>query len=90
MKPRARRVSRPRAAELPAPSPKPTPQTPEQIAKGSIVRRAKPSPVLGHVTLALTLVLDRALAERLAARAVREGVNIEAVIVDALKAELAE
>jgi len=62
--------------------------TPEQIAKGSIARRAKPSAVPGNVILNIRLDLKRDLAERLSARAVREGVNIEAIMADLLREEL--
>src|SRR5262249_39065601 len=52
--------------------------TPEQAAKAAIARRAKPSAVPGHVRLVLNLDIPRALAERLSARAIREGKNLEA------------
>ena len=55
------------------------------MAKVAIARRAKPSPVPGHVKLTLTLELERALAERLAASALREGRNLEAIVIDLLK-----
>ena len=83
---------RPREASgqspLPAPPPKPkrsTIQTPEKIAKGSIARRAKPSAVPRNVILTLTLDLKRELAERLSAQAIRQGVNLEAVVTELLK-----
>ena len=86
---------RPRARDLPEqlilptpPKPKARPrQTPEQIAKGSIARRAKPSVVPGDVKLVVTLDIPRELAERLSARAIREGVNLEAVVVEMLARE---
>jgi hypothetical protein len=59
--------------------------TPEQAAKNYIGRRAKPSVVPGHVKLTFTLDMPREVAERLSARAIREGVNLEAVVVDALQ-----
>jgi len=93
-------VSRPRPAgrsrghdpaQLPLPAP-PTKrrvvQTPEQIAKGAIAKRGKPSAVPGNVMLTMTFDLKRTLAERLSARAVREGVSMEAVILDLVKDEL--
>ena len=58
--------------------------TPEQAAKNYIARRAKPSVVPGHVKLAFTLDLPRAVAERLSARAIRQGKNLEAVVIDML------
>jgi len=58
---------------------------PEQAAKTYIARRAKPSVVPGHVKLTFTLDMPRELAERLSARAIREGVNLEAVIINLLE-----
>ena len=55
---------------------------PEQAAKAYIARRAKPSVVPGHVKLTFTLDLRRELAERLSAEAIRNGINMEAVILD--------
>jgi hypothetical protein len=58
------------------------PIMPEQAAKAYIARRAKPSVLPGHVKLAFTLEMPRELAERLSARAIRDGVNLEAVVVE--------
>jgi len=55
-------------------------QTPKQIAKGAIAKRGKPSAVPGNMKLTVTLDVKRMLA-----RAVRGGVNIESVIVNAVK-----
>ena len=74
----------------PAPPPKETPKrggrtrAPEEAAKDYIRRRAKPSVVPGHVKLAFTFDIPRELAERLSATAIREGVNMEAVILEIL------
>ena len=57
---------------------------PEQAARAYIARRAKPSVVPGHVKLAFTIDLPREVAERLSAEAIREGVNLEAVVVNLL------
>jgi hypothetical protein len=77
-------LGHPRGAEqisLPMPVPKPksraADRTPEEAAKVAIRRRAKPSTVPGHVKLVLTLDLRRALAERLSAKAIREGKNLD-------------
>jgi hypothetical protein len=62
----------------PAPAPKPRARiipVPEQAAEADIARRAKPSVVPGHVKLTFTLDLPRELAERLSARAIREGLD---------------
>ena len=59
---------------------------PEQAATVAIARRAKPSAVPDHVKLMLTLDLPRALAERLSARAIREGKNLDAIVIEILEA----
>src|SRR5215475_5156519 len=77
----------------PAPPPKETPKrggrtrAPEEAAKDYIRRRAKPSVVPGHVKVTFTLDMPRALAERLSTRAIRAGVNLEAVIIQILDKE---
>jgi len=43
--------------------------------------------VPGHLKLALTLEMPRVMAERLSARAIREGRNLEAVVVDVLNGD---
>jgi len=57
---------------------------PEQAAKVAIARRAKPSAVPDHVKLVLTLELRRALAEQLSAKAIREGKDLEAIVLEFL------
>jgi len=61
---------------------------PEQAARVYIARRAKPSVVPGHVKLTMTLDMRRELAERLSARAIRDGVNLEAVVIELLGASV--
>jgi hypothetical protein len=58
---------------------------PEHAAKLAIDRRARPSTLKGHVKLALTVDIPRALAERLSARAIREGKNLEALVAEILE-----
>jgi hypothetical protein len=77
--------------QLPLPAPPAAPKArrriapaPEQAAKAYIARRAKPSVVPGHVKLTFTLDISRELAERLSARAIREGRNLEAVLIEML------
>jgi len=60
------------------------PRAPEEAAKDYIRRRAKPSVGPGHVKLAFTFDMPRELADRLSATAIREGVNMEAVILEIL------
>jgi len=90
MKPKERRGENgpeqlilPSASSAKPAKPRATP-TPEQSSKAYIAKRAKPSVVPGHVKLTLTLDLPRELAERLSAEAIREGVNLEAVVVERL------
>lgn len=59
---------------------------PEQAAKVAIARRAKPGAPPGCVRLFLSLELRQALAEQLSARAIREGKNLEGVVIDLLAA----
>jgi hypothetical protein len=59
---------------------------PEQAAKVAIARRTKPSALPDHVKLVLTLDLRRALAERLSAKAIREGRNLEGIVIEILEA----
>ena len=59
---------------------------PEQAAKVAIARRAKPGAPPGYVRLVLSLELRRALAEQLSARAIREGKNLEGIMIDLLEA----
>jgi len=40
----------------------------------------------GHVKLTFTLDMPRDVAQRLSARAIRDGVNLEAVLVESLSA----
>jgi len=58
----------------------------EQAAKVAIARRTKPSALPDHVKLVLTLDLRRALAERLSAKAIREGRNLEGIVIEILEA----
>jgi hypothetical protein len=59
--------------------------SPEEAAKVAIARRTRPSVVPDHVRLTLTLDLRRALAERLSARAIRTGANLEAIVIELLE-----
>jgi len=82
--------------QLPLPAqPSPAPPTkpkasivraPEAAAKVAIARRTKPSSVPGYVKIMLTLDIPRELAERLSTRAIREGKNLEAVVIEILDA----
>lgn len=83
----------PEQLSFPPPAQKPNPQkatkarvmpVPEQAARAYIARRAKSSVVPGHVKLTFTFDLPRGLAEALSERAIREGINMEAVILDIL------
>jgi len=54
---------------------------PAAAARLAVARRAKPSAVLDHVRLVLTLELRRELAEKLSLRAIKSERNIEAIIL---------
>ena len=58
---------------------------PAEAAKVAIARRAKPGAPPGYVRLVLSQ-LRRALAEQLSAQAIREGKNLEAVVIEQLEA----
>jgi hypothetical protein len=89
--PRLRRAPSPdpdeRQAALPlakAPARR-APPTPEEVAK--IVTDKRPSPVgqPTKVEISLRLVLPRAVLERLSARAIREGRNVEGLIQEIIE-----
>jgi hypothetical protein len=71
------------------PEPRKGPQkaalTPEQIARKVTDKRPSPVGQPTKVELTIKIVLPRELAERLTARAIREGRNIEAVIQEILE-----
>ena len=58
--------------------------TPEQLARASMAKRPSPVGQPEKVELAMKLVVPREVAERLAARAIREGRKIEALVQDIL------
>jgi hypothetical protein len=72
-------------ASIPTKRPR-TPPDVEKAARTAIARRAQPAPFKDKVKLTLTLYLNREHAERLAARAIREGKNLEALVVEILEA----
>jgi hypothetical protein len=58
----------------------------EKAARTAIARRAQAAPFKHKVKLTLTLYLNREKAERLSARTIREGKNLEALIAEILEA----
>ena len=70
----------------PGPECAPAHVDPDAAAKIAIQRRTKPLPVPGRGKLMLVLELRRALAEQLSARGIREGKNLEAIIIEILEA----
>lgn len=56
----------------------------EKAARTAIARRAQPAPFNDKVKLTLTLYLNREQAEHLAARAIHEERNLEAIMADIL------
>jgi hypothetical protein len=73
-----------RQAALPLPTARRTAPTPEQIAKKVTDKRPSPPGQPEKAELTLRLVLPRAVLERLSARAIREGRNLEAVVAEIL------
>jgi hypothetical protein len=59
--------------------------SPEETARSAVARRPK-SPT-GNVLFTITLALPPGLAEKLTARAIREGKNIDAIVTEILEAE---
>ena len=89
--PRPRREPSPdeRQAALPlakAPARRAAP-TPEQTAKIVTDKRKSPPGQPDKAEITLRLVLPRAVLERLSARAIREGRNVEAVVAEMLQAK---
>jgi hypothetical protein len=61
------------------------------MAEAAIAHEGRAIPSApGKVRLTLTVALDRAHAERLTARAIREGKNLEALVADILEAARAD
>jgi hypothetical protein len=63
-----------------------TPADIEQAAHLAIARRVQPGGAGDKVRLTLTIFLSRKKAERLAARAIGEAKNLEAVVAEILEA----
>ena len=68
------------------PGPRPTRPTPEQFAKTVTDKRPSPPRQPEKVEIILEIVLPRALAERVSARAIRETREVEALIAEILVA----
>ena len=81
--PDARQVPLPLAK---APARRAASLTPEQVAKTVTDKRPSPPGQPTKVEITLRLVLPRAVLERLSARAIREGRNVEAVVAEILAA----
>ena len=77
------------AAKRARPTPKPgksrSPRSPASMAKAAIEHEGRPEPG-GKVTLTLGVTLSRVQAERLAARAIAEGKNLDALVAEILEA----
>jgi hypothetical protein len=79
--------TRPRAARrAESPSHEPTRQ---KVARAAIGHEATATPSREKVKLTLTVFLDREQAERLTARAIREGKNLEGLVAEILEGEAA-
>ena len=73
-----------RQAALPLPAGRRAAPTPEQTAKIVTDKRKSPPGQPDKAEITLRLVLPRAVLERLSARAIREGRNVEAVVAEIL------
>ncbi len=77
-----------RPAASPARKPSRAPAEPERAAKAAIAHEARSIPSSpDKVKLTLSVSLSREQAERLTARAIREGRNLEALVAQLLEAE---
>jgi hypothetical protein len=80
-------MKKPRRTAVPPAAPPSQPLgvgTPETIARRAVARK----PMIGNrVRLVITLALPRERAERLTARALREGKNLGALVPEILEAE---
>ena len=63
----------------------PTPHTPKELARAATAHDALAGPSGDKVKVPLTLTLKRAQAERLTARAIREGKNLDALVAEILE-----
>ena len=61
--------------------------TPEEIAKTVTDRNPSPAGQVDKAEITLRLVLPRAVLERLRARAIREGRNLEGLVAEILQAK---
>jgi hypothetical protein len=62
----------------------------EETAKAAIAHEAMAAPSRDKVKMSLTVFLSREQAERLTAKAIREGKNLEALVAEILEATPAE
>jgi hypothetical protein len=69
----------------PRKDPQKVPRTPEQIAKRATNQRPSPRGQPDKAIVNLRLLLPRLLVEQLSARAIREGVRLEAVVQQILE-----
>ena len=84
----------PSATALPPPFGGPLPRrrprlvglTPDDTARAAVAHESTPSPTGDRVKLRLTLSLSPSQAERLTARAIREGKNLVALVAEILEA----
>ena len=61
----------------------------DKIVRAAVAHESRPAPG-GEVALTLRIVLSRTQAERLTARAIREGKNLNALVREILEAAPAE
>ena len=62
-----------------------SPHTPEELARAATAHDAPAGPSGDKVKVPLTLTLSRGQVERLTARAIREGKNLDALVAEILE-----
>jgi len=81
-----KRTRPPAARQAESPSHEPTPK---KVARAAVAHEATATASREKVKLTLTVFLDREQAERLTARAIREGKNLEGLVAEILEGEAA-
>jgi hypothetical protein len=67
------------------PKKQPVPHTPKDLARAATSHDTPAGPSGDKVKVPLTLTMRRAAAERLTARAIREGKNLDALVTEILE-----
>jgi hypothetical protein len=78
-----------RTRRTPRPKPRKSAGSPETIGRAAVAHEGE-TVLGGKVKLTLRVTLSRAQADRLAARAIREGKNLDALVAEILEATSTE